>query len=178
MSAQVSQPAKCEPPEAWRRAASWLLAGAIFVVVSASLLSSCSQVISPAGPDCFMVVTDYMLTIDSMRVTTPIVLGDTLRVWLWGPIGTEGTSACYGFNGIMSHMESDSLLTLAAAGWLGSGSCCPDDTLAYLDGFEYAYVPTVAGHTTVILYNGEGPDMVDTVRVLGGVSAASRARSN
>jgi hypothetical protein len=165
-------------PAAWVRAASCFLVGALLAVVLVSVLSSCAQLVGPAGPDCPMITTDYQLHIDSMRVTTPIVLGDTLRVWLWGPIGTEGSNECYGFNGIGSFMESDSLLTLAAVGWQGSGPCCPDDTLAYLDGAEYAYVPTVAGHITVILYNHAGSDLVDTVRVLAREPEASRARSN
>jgi hypothetical protein len=151
------------------------VAAVILVAVAASLVcSSCFHATAPESPGPFWIVTDYEVPVDSLRVTSPIALGDTLRAWLWGVVGP---APCYEFTSIFAWHESDWRVYLTAVGVQRFGGPC-SDTVSYLDWEEYAYVPTVTGRIEIIVGSPGDYDLVATVDVVEVSSQAVRARSN
>ena len=150
-----------------RRVASVASVCAVLLLAGAILLTSCTE---PTAPSVVWVVTDYSVPIDSMRVTSPIVLGDTLRVWLWGEVGP---APCYEFYSIWASQWTDWEVYLDAHGAMRSGGPC-DGPITYLEGEEYAYVPPAEGLVQIHAY----PGLVETVEVVSRQSWESGARSN
>jgi hypothetical protein len=136
--------------------AALLLAGTV-------LLVSCTEPTAPSG--YVWVATDYSVPIDSMRVTSPVALGDTLRVWLWGEVGP---APCYEFDSIWATHWTDWEVYLDAHGTQRSGGPC-DGPITYLEGEEYAYVPASEG---LVLIHAS-PGLVDTVQVVSRQSRES-----
>ena len=153
--------------------ATWSVAGAVVLVatLAAGFLISCSE---PTGPDHIIwAVTDYDIRIDSLRVTTPVVLGDTLRVWLWGVLGP---APCYdlGESGsVWACHETDWLVHVGAMGVARSGGPCLGDTV-YLDWEEYAYVPPSEGFVEIVTHSA----LIETVEVVSAESQELGARPN
>ena len=152
----------------WRVGVLSLLAAALAI----SLLVSCSEPTAPSD-HWIWIVTDYAIPIDSLRVTTPVVLGDTLRVWLWAEIGP---APCYDFGEhgwVTAWHESDWSVHVTATGVHRSGGPCSGE-IVYLEWEEYAYVPPSAGLVEIVAE----PGLVETVEVIARTSCASGARSN
>ena len=150
----------------WRVALLSILAS----VLAGSFLASCSD---PMAPSVHWISTDYTFAIDSLRVTTPVVLGDTLRVWLWAEIGP---APCFGFGEsgwISAWHESDWSVHLIATGFQRWGGECSGE-MVYLEWEEYAYVPPSLGFVEVIAE----PGLVETVEVISRSSCELGARSN
>ena len=142
----------------------------VAVALVGGLVASCSE---PTAPSEHWITTDYAILIDSLRVTTPVVLGDTLRVWLWAEIGP---APCYGFGEygwITAWHESDWSVHVLATGFHRSGGACSGE-LVYLDWEEYAYVPTSLGLVEIVAL----PSLVETVEVIARTECESGARSN
>ena len=138
-------------------------AGLVLLVALAAccLLPSCSGL---TDPEYVWHTTDYAVPIDSMRVTSPVVLGDTLRMWLWGEVGP---APCYEFHSIRAAHWTDWQVSLMAVGSMSTGGPCPGP-VTYLEGEEYAYVPPSVGLVVLTLENSGGlSDLVDTVEVIG-----------
>ena len=150
----------------WRVSVSCLLA----VALATSLLVSCSESTSPSTP---WIATDYHIPIDSLRVTTPVVLGDTLRVWLWAEIGP---APCYDYGEygwLSAWHESDWSVHVMATGVQRTGGPCSGEVV-YLEWEEYAYVPPSAGLVEIVAE----PGLVETVEVIARTRCESGARSN
>ena len=146
---------------------------ALLVALAASwILASCSE---PTDPGYVWTTTDYVVPIDSMRVTSPVVLGDTLRVWLWGEVGP---APCYEFHSIRAAHWTEWQVSLMAVGSMSTGGPCPGP-ITYLEGEEYAYAPPAVGLVVLRVEHCSGPeDLVDTVEVIGPEEWRPGARSN
>ena len=126
----------------------------VALAVSCTLLS-CSET---TAPEYVWTTTDYSVPIDSMRVTSPVVLGDTLRVWLWGEVGP---APCYEFHQIWAAHWTDWQVHLTAMGSQSTGGPC-SGPITYLEGEEYAYVPPSVGLVEIEVY----PGLIETVEVV------------
>jgi len=139
-------------------------AAVIIAVLTGALLSSCS-LFTPTDSDGRRGSSgyDYVIQVDSLRTTPTVQLGESVRVWLWGVVGTDG---CHSFKCIEAWQESPWRVHLTAMGSqrVPVGVPCPPETV-YMDWEEYSFVPTQEGFVEIVVENPDGSSLVDTVEV-------------
>lgn len=128
-----------------------MVKGLIAVVLSV-FFSSCS----------LFTESDYRLfrvEVDSLNVPSSISQNDTLPIWLYGIVGTNG---CYSFSHFEAERETYKLMLSVWGRWT-KATACPD-VMVYLHE-KYSVFPLPPGFFYIEIQQPDGSTLMDTVIV-------------
>lgn len=126
----------------------------IFLLLLASILLGCGT--EPSRENELFIVK-----VDSIKHHKFYLVGDTIKIWFYGTIGSDGCHSFYRFEGKLQPLQLD----LTVYGKKKQADVCPC-VMVYLDGKEYRLIATQQGLFTINIYQPDGSVLRDSLLVM------------
>ena len=102
----------------------------------------------------------YKVKVDSVKYASPVAVGDTIVVRLYGTIGSDG---CHSLSQVQD-TKSDHQVDLTVWGKAIPAAGCPA-VMVYLDGRPYKVLASEQGPFLIRIHQPDGSVLVNTVQV-------------